>query len=332
MTAHPALDIEDILDEARLAETRIRPYVRETPLEYSPYLSRLSQSDVYLKLENQQMTGSFKLRGAANKLLSLTAHERKAGAVTASTGNHGHAVAYLTDLLGIPGTIYLPKTTIAEKIDTLKMYQPEIRFHGTDCLEAETAARQAAAGSGQAFISPYNDPQVIAGQATVAIEMLRQADRIDTVLAPVGGGGLISGIAAWLKHTEQEIDVFGCQPEQSRVMYESLKAGQIVDMESLPTLSDGTAGGIEEGALTFDICRRHVDDIFLLAEAEIRDALKLILVKHHVLIEGAAALPVAALLQNARRWHGKKVVLVLSGSKISLDTLRTIVHQEPYDA
>ena len=325
-------DYKDVLNEARSAENRIRPYVRETPLEHSPFLSRTCRSEVYLKLENLQMTGSFKLRGAANKLLTLTAQEREAGAVTASTGNHGHAVAYLTDLLGISGTIYLPKTTIAEKIETLKMYRADIRFHGSDCLEAESAARRAAAESGQAYISPYNDPQVIAGQATVGIELLRQRDRVDAVLVPVGGGGLIAGIASWLRQSEGKIDVFGCQPEHSRVMSESLKAGRIVDMESLPTLSDGTAGGIEQGALTFEICRRYVDDIFLLSEQEIREALKLILMKHHVLIEGAAALPVAALLQNARRWQGKTVVLVLSGSKISLDTLRSILHKERDDA
>jgi threonine dehydratase len=287
---------------------------------------------VYLKLENLQMTGSFKLRGAANKILSLTEQEQHAGTVTASTGNHGHAVAYLTDLLGIPGTIYLPNSTVAEKVDALKLFQTDIRFSGSDCLDAESAARQQAIESGQVYISPYNDPLVIAGQATVGLDLLRQTDRIDAVLVPVGGGGLIAGISAWLKHREREIEIIGCQPERSRVMYESLKAGRIIEMESLPTLSNGTSGGIEEGALTFDICRRHVDEIVLISEEEIREALKLILVHHHVLIEGAAALPVAALLQNPQRWQGKTVVLVLSGSKISLDTLRTILNQECIDA
>lgn len=332
-TPSKALEIANISEEIRAAETRIHSYVRETPLEHSPLLSRKCRSDVYLKLENLQMTGSFKLRGAANKLLSLTAQERRAGTVTASTGNHGHAVAYLTDLLGIPGIIYLPETAIAEKINTLKHYQTDIRFHGCDCLEAESEARRLASDSGRAYISPYNDRLVIAGQATVGAELLRQASRrVDAVLVPVGGGGLIAGIAARLKHEETGIEIIGCQPERSRVMYESLKAGRIVEMESLPTLSDGTSGGIEEGALTFDICRRHVDEIVLISEEEIREALKLILAHHHILIEGAAALPVAALLQDPQRWQGKTVVLVLSGSKISLETLRTILNQERSDA
>jgi len=316
---------EVIRAEARLAEDRIRSHIRETPLEHSPFLSRETEASVFLKLENLQLTGSFKLRGAMNKVLSLNPKVRGRGAVTASSGNHGHAFAYLTDRFGFPGTIFLPETTDPGKIDTLQTYGAEIRIHGDDCIRAEAAGRAAAAERGFTYISPYNDLQVIAGQATVGVELARQEERLDAVLVPVGGGGLIAGIAAWLKSGDGDITIIGCQPEKSRVMYESIRAGRILDLESLPTLSDGTAGGIEEGSLTFPLCRDLVDDFVLLSEEEIRKALILVLEKHHILIEGAAALPVAALLKEPGRFAGKKVALVLSGSTLSLATLRKVL-------
>jgi threonine dehydratase len=325
MPLESGTDLKTIRNEAQLAEDRIRTHIRETPLEHSPFLSREAEATVYLKLENLQLTGSFKLRGAMNKVLSLSSEERGRGAVTASSGNHGHAFAYLTERFGFPGTIFLPETTEPGKIDTLKTYGAEIRIQGDDCVRAEAAARAYAADRGLIYISPYNDLQVIAGQATVGIELARQAEGLDAVLVPVGGGGLIAGIAAWLKPGDSDITIIGCQPENSRVMYESIRAGRILDLESLPTLSDGTAGGIEAGSLTFPVCRDLVDGFVLLSEEEIRDALRLVLEKHHILIEGAAALPVAALLKEPARYQGQRVALVLSGSALSLATLRKIL-------
>jgi threonine dehydratase len=315
-----------IRDEARLAEDRIRPHIRETPLEHSPFLSGKVDGSVFLKLENLQLTGSFKLRGAMNKVLSLSPMVRARGAVTASSGNHGHAFAYLTRRFGFPGTVFLPETTDPGKIDMLRSYGVEIRIQGDDCVRAEAAGRAAAAERGLAYIPPYNDIQVVAGQATVGIELARQAPEAEVVLVPVGGGGLIGGIAAWLKKAgNRNITVIGCQPENSRVMYESVKAGRILDLDSQPTLSDGTAGGIEAGSLTFPLCRDLVDGFVILNEEEIREALRLVLEKHHVLIEGAAALPVAALLKDPGDFLGKRVVMVLTGSSLSLDTLRKIL-------
>jgi threonine dehydratase len=325
MPRESGTDLKTIRHEAQLAEDRIRPHIRETPLEYSPFLSRETGAAVYLKLENLQLTGSFKLRGAMNKVLSLSSEELGRGAVTASSGNHGHAFAYLTERFDFPGTIFLPETTEPGKIDTLKTYGAEIRIQGDDCVRAEAAARADAADRGLSYISPYNDLQVIAGQATVGIELARQAEGLDAVLAPVGGGGLIAGIAAWLKSGDSDITIIGCQPENSRVMYESIRAGRILDLESLPTLSDGTAGGIEAGSLTFPVCRDLVDGFVLLSEEEIRDALRLVLEKHHILIEGAAALPVAALRKEPAHFQGQRVALVLSGSALSLATLRKIL-------
>lgn len=315
----------DLTREAPAAERRIKNNIRETPLEFSPYLSTLGNCNVYLKLENLQKTGSFKYRGAANHILCLSQAERDRGLVTASTGNHAAAVACVLDEIGSRGIIYLPENTNRAKLEVLRAYGVELRFRGTDCLEAETCAREAAEANGQVYIPPYNHPRIIAGQATIAVELERQLDRIDVVLVPVGGGGLMSGIAGYLKRSHSSLVAVACQPENSPVMYESVRRGKIVDMDSLPTLSDGTAGGIEKGSLTFEICRRCVDDYVLVSEDEIKNALVLMIDKHHLLIEGAAALSVASFIRLKDRFKDKNVVLVISGNKISLETLRTAI-------
>lgn len=316
---------QEIEKEALLAEQNIREHIRETPLEYSSYLSSIGQGKVYLKMENFQITGSFKIRGAFNKLLSLSEEKKKRGITTASSGNHGSAVSHALSELGMQGTIFLPNTTSQTKVEILKDYGANIEFYGDDCVQAETHARQSAEKTGVEFVSPYNDLKIIAGQATVGIELRRQIRHMDAVFVPVGGGGLISGIAAYLKTGRENPKVFGCQPENSCVMSESVKAGRILDMESKPTLSDGTAGGIETGAITFGICQDLVDGFVLVSEKEIKQAILLCLRKHHMLVEGAAALSVASYLKVAKQFRGKTVVLVLSGAKISLDQLESIL-------
>jgi len=315
----------DSAQEALAAEHRIRKHIRKTPLEYSPYLSRLGNCRVYLKLENFQVTGSFKYRGVVSHILSLSQDEKERGIVTASTGNHATAFAYFSDQVGIEGTVYLPENTDEVKLEALRWYDVELKLHETDCVRTEVFARETARRYGQVYIPPYNHPKIIAGQATIAVELERQLENIDAVFAPIGGGGLISGIAGYLKRSEASVEIIGCQPKNSPVMYESVRQGKIVNMESLPTLSDGTAGGIEEGSLTFDICRRHVDDYVLVSEDEIKDAIALMIEKHCLLIEGAAALPVASFVKLKDRFAEKNVVLVVSGNKISLDKLRTVI-------
>jgi threonine dehydratase len=317
-----------IRQQALQAERRIVPYVRETMLEHSQVLSERSGAEVYLKLENLQITGSFKLRGAANSLLSLSPEERASGVVTASTGNHGAAVAHMAGALGCAATIFVPEGASGIKVDRLRRLGADLQFHGEDCVEAELHARSSAEDSGRAFVSPYNDPAVIAGQATVGLEIEHQLEGLDAVLVPVGGGGLIAGVAASLKEAHPELEVIGCQPELSAVMCESVRAGHIVELPILPTLSDGTAGGIEPGAISFEICRELVDDFVLVSEEEIRTALRLVIEQHHLLIEGAAALPVAALLQRADRFQGRRIVLVLSGGCIGLETLSDVLNPE----
>jgi threonine dehydratase len=312
----------DVSREVAEAEARIRSHIRTTPVEFSPRLSQAGDSRVYLKLENVQLTGSFKVRGALNKFLWLGTEERRRGVVTASSGNHGAAVAYVLQKFQCPGKIYLPKSAAPAKVEALRRYGADVEFRGTDCVEAEAFARQEAERTGLVYISPYNDPQVVGGQGTVGLELAQQVEGLDAVLVPVGGGGLIAGIAGYLKSLNPAVEVIGCQPIN---LYESVKAGKILPLPSKPTLSDGTAGGVEAGAITFDLCRRLVDDYALVSEEEIKAALRLVLLEHHMLVEGSAALAVAAFLQSMERFQNKTVALVLSGAKLGLDGLREVL-------
>lgn len=317
----------DVRREVREAEERIRPHVRETPLEASPWLGRQVGAEVFLKLENLQLSSSFKLRGAANKLLSLTEDQRRRGIVTASTGNHGAAVAFLLRQFGWRGTIFVPENASPVKVDALRQLDADLGFHGTDGAQAERLARRLAEESGRVYVSPYNDPKVIGGQGTVGLELELQLEGIDAVLIPLGGGGLAAGIAGYLRPSEPQIEIIGCQPFASAVMTESIAAGRILDLESAPTLADGTAGGIEAGAVTFALCRDLIDRFVRVDEREIGAAIRLVLERHHLLIEGAAALPVAALLHEPELYRNRRVVLILSGARIGLETLRQVLRR-----
>ena len=315
----------DVRAEARRAERRIRKHIRKTPLERSLVLSRISGGDVYLKLENLQVSGSFKVRGVLNKLLSFDRRRSSLPLITASTGNHGAAFTHAARMLGLSGTVLVPKTASPVKVEALRSLEANLELFGTDCVESETEARRRAETSGMTFISPYNDPQIIGGQATVALELEGQMDRIDSVFVPLGGGGLASGVAGCLKARGKAAEVIGCQPKNSPVMHDSIRAGRIVERRSLPTLSDGTAGGIEPGSITFDLCRRLLDDIVLVEEEEIRQAVRLILERHHLLIEGAAALAVSAFLRSPGRYQNRAVVLILTGARIDPQSLQEIL-------
>jgi threonine dehydratase len=318
----------DVKKEVLQAEERIRNYIRETPLEFSPYLSRLANSKVLLKLESSQITGSFKLRGAMNKFLSLTAEQKRAEVITASSGNHAAAIAYVLHKFDGRGTIYLPENVSQAKVEALRPYGVELNFYGDDCIKSETLAKATAARTGKTFISPYNDLQIIGGQGTIGIELQNQLDKIDAIFVPVGGGGLISGIAGYMKAVNNGIEIIGCQPENSAVMYASIQAGKILEMASKPTLADGTAGGIEPDAVTFDLCRRLVDDFILVSESDIKAAILFMIEKHHTLVEGAAALAVAGFIGAKERFADKTVALIISGKKISLEQLKEILVPE----
>jgi len=319
------LAVPDLVEQTRGAEARIRPYIRETPLERSVYLSRLGNANVCLKLENLQVTGSFKVRGAANRLLSLTSDERARGVITASTGNHGAAVAHLLSLLGCPGTVVVPHGAAGLKVDRLRALGTDVQAHGHDCVEAEVHARTIADRAGAVYVSPYNDPLVVGGQGTVGFELHRQLEHVDAVFVAVGSGGLISGTAGYLKAQRPEVGFIGCSPENSAVMAASVRAGRILDLPSLPTLSDGTAGGVEADSITFDLVRALVDEWVTVTEDEIRDSLRRFVDAEHMLIEGAAAVAVASYEKLARRFRGQTVTIVICGGNISTETLHTLL-------
>jgi threonine dehydratase len=308
-----------------LAEERIRPYIRETFLEHSPYLSGPGEANVYCKLENLQHTGSFKARGALNKVLSLSGEHSGKGVVAASTGNHGAAVAFALRKLRSHGIIFVPENAVQSKVEAIRALGAEVRTFGRDPAETEVYARKYAVENGLTYVSPYNDPQVLGGQGTIGVELERQLARTDVVFASLGGGGLISGIAGYLKSSRPGVEIIGCSPENSQVMVQSVKAGEILDLPSLPTLSDGTAGGVEPGAITFDLCRELVADYVVVSEDEIADALRLFVRTHHMLIEGAAAVAVASYLKIRHRFAGKNVVIVICGANIGLDMLKKVL-------
>ena len=308
------------------AHDRLEPYVRRTPLERSRLLeAETGAAAVGLKLESLQHTGSFKLRGALNRLLTLSETRRRRGVIAASSGNHGLAVARSLEILGCPGTIYLPRNAAGQKVEDLGRSGVTVEIFGKDCVEAEHRAREVAAERGLFYVSPYNDPEVIAGQGTVGLEILEQAPGVEVVFVAVGGGGLISGVAGWMKSRNPRIEIVGCVPERSPVMARSVAAERIVDVPVGPTLSDGTAGGIEEGAITLDPCRRLVDRWIEVDEEAIADAMLLVLDRHHLVIEGAAGVAVAALRQERQRCAGRNVAVVLCGGNVAATTLRSIL-------
>ena len=307
------------------AEARIRPYIRQTPLEPSINFGRETGGRVFLKLENLQHTGSFKVRGALNRLLVLDDDQKRAGVVTASSGNHGMATAFGMNRLGIDGIVYLPETASPLKVRMLQRLGAAIRFHGSDCDATETFARREAERAGKVYISPYNDPFVVGGQGTIGLEILDRMPQVDCIMVSVGGGGLISGIAGAVKALREQTRIVGCLPAHSPAMAASVKAGRIVDVQTRDTLSDGTAGGIESGAITFDPCRTLVDDWVIVSEAEIRSAMIRVFDNHRLVIEGAAAVTVAGFLKMAPQLAGQSVALVVCGGNIDVTLFKTII-------
>ncbi|HKR97814.1 MAG TPA: threonine/serine dehydratase [Candidatus Angelobacter sp.] len=322
--ATASLSSADLAQMAHDAERRIRDYVIETPLEPVPDLLPDHSSHIFFKLENLQQTGSFKLRGATNKILSLSRDQAAKGVIAASNGNHGLGVAAASKRAGIAAEVYVSSHVSPLKAKRIEEYGISIRRVGEDPLEAELAARAAAADQGKVFISPYNDLEVMAGQGTIAVELCRRQPRIDALFVAVGGGGLIGGIGAYMKHFLPQTEIVGCWPENSRVLYESIKAGCVIDVPEQPTLSESTAGGLEQGSVTLEVCRSVIDRSIMVSEDEILSAMRRVRDTRSWTIEGAAGVALAAFLKEADRYQGKTTVVVICGGNLSAEVMRQL--------
>ena len=303
---------------------RSNPHIRHTPLEHSPYLSNLASANVFLKLDNIQKTGSFKFRGAISKMTSMSDQEKSNGVVTASTGNHGAACSLAMSTLQIKGKIVVPENVHKNKVENILNLGGEIEYYGDDCIDAEERAQEISKTTGATYISPYNDEAIVCGQGTMGLEIWEDLKGIDAVFISVGGGGLISGVGGYLKSMNESIQVYGVSPKNSCVMYESLKAGKQLDLPSEPTLSDGTAGGVEFGSMTFEMCKEIIDDFSIVSEEQIAKGIQIGVEKHHQLIEGAAGTAIAGFMKQKDKFKDRTVVLVMCGGNISGAVLKSI--------
>ena len=317
------METYDLKESCQKAYDNIKKHIVKTPLIHSKNLSSISDSNVFLKLENFQHTGSFKLRGAMNKILNLP--DKLISVVAASSGNHGAAVAYSLRNLKMKGLVYVPENAVPSKVELIKKYGVEVRYSGNDCLIAESSAISYAEENNLSFVSPYNDIDVISGQGTIGVEMINQMKDLDVVFITVGGGGLISGVGGYLKSINSNIKIIGCSPENSPVMKISLNKGKIIEFESLPTLSEGSAGGIERDSITYNFCEEFIDDFYLVSEEEIVENIKFFIANEKLLIEGAAAVSVAGFLKNKKLFKGMNVGIVICGGNIGNNTLKSIL-------
>ena len=318
----------EILNSARDARSRIADRIRLTPLEYSSHLSLRHNASVFLKLENLQVTGSFKIRGAMAKL-SLLPKDVQRGIVTASSGNHGAAVACAVAQFGGSAVVFVPNNASQIKCDAIRGYGAQVQRHGEDGLFTELHARQFALEQDRIYISPYNDADVIAGQGTIGLEILEALPDVDAVFVTVGGGGLIAGIAGVLKSLRPNVRVIACQPSNDAAMMHSIRAGQILEIEPQPTVSDGSAGGIEPGSITFELCQTLVDEWIEVSESEIMIAMRDFIESQHQLLEGAAGVALAAFAKVADTYKGQRVAIVICGAKIGLDKLQDVLEVRP---
>ncbi|MCS7247976.1 MAG: threonine/serine dehydratase [Anaerolineales bacterium] len=304
------------------ASRRVSPYIRRTPITYDPSLK------VFLKWENQQKTGSFKLRGALNKVLSLSDRERQPGVVAASAGNHGAGVAFACRTVGIRAHIFVPKSATQVKVSTIRDLGAEVTLVEGGYTEAEQFAIQYARDSQKPYLSPYNDGQVIAGQATLAFELLEELpNEAKAWLAPVSGGGLIGGIGAGLRAFSPKVSPFpqliGVQSEASPYMERIYYTGSQDHVVELPSLADGLAGAVEPNSITIPLVKEYVDSILLVSEEEICEAIRYAWLFYHQVIEGSAAVVLAAILSGKIRQ--RPALLIISGGNIDLELHRSIV-------
>ena len=318
------LGLQDIL----AARRKLSGLITRTPLEYSFLLSQRAGCEVYLKLESWQKTGSFKVRGAINKISNLTEEEKASGLVTASAGNHALGVAYASRALGnVPTTVFVPVNAPVSKLEKLEEFECEVLLSGNSYDEAHHAAEDFERAHSATYVHAYDDPLTIAGQGTVGLEILEDLPEAEAILVPVGGGGLITGVAVAAKAINPQVQVIGVQPEASPSAYLSLRDGRpYEEYDAAPTIADGLAGGF--GRLPFGIASDLIDEIVLVSEEETRAAVFTLLELAQLVVEGSGAVGIAALLASKVNLAGRKVVAVLTGANIDAGLLFEIMSEQ----
>ena len=312
------------LETIKEAYYKIKGFIRKTPLIHSAYLSELCDNNVYLKLENLQLTNAFKIRGALNRMLKLNSEEKTSGIITASSGNHAQGIALAAKYLGIPAKIIVPMNISEAKLKKIKQYDVIIIQEG-DFDEIETKARNLSARENLTYISPYNDIYIIAGQGTIALEIYEELENVNIIIVPIGGGGLISGIAFAAKSLNPNIKIIGVQTKGASTMYESWKAGKIIDIEEYNTIAEGLLGGLESDAITFEIIQKYVDEIVLVDEESVKKAISLLWKIEGQIVEGAGATVVAYNIEEKKKLRNKNVVAVISGGNINNSLFKEIL-------
>lgn len=312
------------LNDIYLARRNIKHIITHTPLLPSPQLSKQG-SKVYLKLESLQNTGSFKLRGAANKISTLTREERARGVITVSSGNHGRAVSYLSRELGVKAVVCVSEAVPKNKVDAIHDLGAEVIISGKTYDEATENALNIQAERQLTFIHPFDDFYIIAGQGTIALELMEDLPETDTVVVPLSGGGLLCGIAVALKTINPDIHTVGATMDRGAAVHESLKAGRIVEVKEYPTIADALPGGLGGNNIyTFKMAQKYVDETVLVSEEQIADAIRFAMENHRLVIEGGAAVGIAALMQGKISNLGKNVAVIISGGNLDLGIFKKV--------
>lgn len=315
------LDIQDIY----AARERVERTARHTPLEYSHTFSEMTGTSVHLKLENFQRTGSFKIRGATNRIATLSETEKEAGVVTASAGNHAQGVALAATRVGVDAIIVMPEHAPISKLKATRSYGAEVLLHGEDYDAAAERAHEIERDEGRTYVHAFDDEAVMAGQGTIGLEIIEDCPEVDTVIVPIGGGGLVSGIATALKAQEREIRVIGVQAEGASTVADSLEKGSIQKRAAVDTIADGIAVR-NPGERTFEVIRERVDEVVTVSDSEIAVSLTALLERSKTLVEGAGAVPLAALVSNSFEYEESEVIVpALCGGNIDLNTLTTVI-------
>ena len=320
----PLITLQNIQD----ARKAVAPFIKQTPLVQSQFLTAYCGCPLFLKLENLQITGSFKPRGVFNKLLHLKPEEKDRGIITASAGNHGQAVAFAAQKLNHNARVVVPRNTPKVKIEGIRKYSADLVLFGETYDEAERKAKELAHKEGCVYISPYNDEYIIAGHGTIGLEIIEALPSVEAVMVPLGGGGLISGISIAVKSIKPSVQVIGVQSKSSPVMYESLKAGEMVQLQraAVKSVAEGLSGNV--GPLTFEIVQKYVDKVMLVEEETLRHAVFLLWYYDKQVVEGSGAAAFAPVIENKPLFKGKRVVSVVSGGNIDSDLFESILASE----